>query len=686
MARYCLFTSLSYFGLSKIPGGKFEDGRIYTYLFYSHLTYVLYLIPLLTVTYRRSFIEKMSRGMTILAYSLLLSVTAISLAVLVLADRNNLILYIIFIFVSNWALPLNHAQRGIFNLASFTFIVMAILIMGKDVSSTLTIRLYEAFGFTIFAFLFNTFDLNLRSGKFLNEKLLEGERKRIEELEKFKSGLYTNLTHEFRTPLTVIMGMIDQSREDLNNGNLEDIYEYLEIVSRNSNELLNLINQMLDLAKLENRSLVIHPEQMDLVNFVESVVLTYQPYADRKNIVLSMHSDTDYLEMDLDEDRMLSIIQNLISNAIKFTPEGGSVNVRILTRGLKEVAIRVEDSGIGIAKEHLVLIFDRFYQVDSVDANMGVGTGIGLALTRELIEVMHGSIHVNSEVGLGSQFEIRLPISRNAPKKVMEVRPKKILKHPGEVTPGSSAKPLLMIVEDHEDVQKYLAAILSESYRIEKAYDGLEGYQKALSMIPDMIISDIMMPKMDGSTMIHKLKEDPRTDHIPIIVLTAKADKKDKIEGLRKGADAYVTKPFEREELLVRLKGLLDIRKKLQSKYRQFALVDHKDLDGIEGNFIVKINAVIEENLLNQNFGVEDLAHGVYMSRMQLHRKLKAIADRSASNYIRSYRLNKAKRLLKDLANNISDVAYDVGFSDPNYFSKSFHKEFGITPSEYRLN
>ena len=199
---FILFLFLDY---QRYLEGKFEEGRIYTYLFYSHLTYVLYLIPLLVVTYQRSLIEKMSRGLTILAYSLLLSVTAIGLAVLVLADRNNLILYIIFIFVSNWALPLNHAQRAIFNLTSFIFIVMAVLKIGNDTTSTLTIRLYEAFGFTIFAFLFNTFDLNLRSGKFLNGKLLERERKRIEELEKFKSGLYTNLTHEFRTPLTVYL-------------------------------------------------------------------------------------------------------------------------------------------------------------------------------------------------------------------------------------------------------------------------------------------------------------------------------------------------------------------------------------------------------------------------------------------------------------------------------------------------
>ncbi|NND07917.1 MAG: response regulator [Saprospiraceae bacterium] len=679
---FILFLFLDY---QRYLEGKFEEGRIYTYLFYSHLTYVLYLIPLLVVTYQRSLIEKMSRGLTILAYSLLLSVTAIGLAVLVLADRNNLILYIIFIFVSNWALPLNHAQRAIFNLTSFIFIVMAVLRIGNDTTSTLTIRLYEAFGFTIFAFLFNTFDLNLRSGKFLNGKLLESERKRIEELEKFKSGLYTNLTHEFRTPLTVIRGMIDQAREDLSNNNPEDFDESLEILSRNSNELLNLINQMLDLAKLESKSLVMHPEQMDLVNFVQSVVMTYQPYAERKNIVLSVHCDIDYIEMDLDEDRMLSIIQNLISNAIKFTPEGGQVTVRIVKRGLKEVSLIVEDSGIGISGEHLPLIFDRFYQVESVEVNIGRGTGIGLALTRELVEIMGGSIQVDSQVGLGSQFEILLPITRNAPKKVEE-RSKKILKHPGDITTGSSAKPLLLIVEDHQDVQKYLATILSESYTIEQAYDGLEGYQKALSMIPDMILSDIMMPKMDGTAMIQRLKEDPRTDHIPIIALTAKADKKDKLDGIRKGADAYITKPFEKEELLVRIKALLDIRKKLHEKYRQFALLGHKDLDGKEGNFIININKVIEMNLLNQNFGVEDLAHGVHMSRMQLHRKLKAIANRSASNYIRSFRLNKAKTLLKDLANNISDVAYDVGFGDPNYFSKSFHKEFGITPSDFRQN
>jgi len=433
-------------------------------------------------------------------------------------------------------------------------------------------------------------------------------------------------------------------------------------------------------------------EQKDLIALIKALVNSMESFATRKNLKINIDSQQESYLMDMDEEKMKSIFTNLLSNAVKFTPENGEIKISLTTSELDEqekVILKVVDSGYGIAKEHLDDIFSRFYQVESEISGKGVGTGIGLALTKELVELLNGEISVASELGTGSVFTVKLPVSRNCEHSELQLTYKEDLIHTSEVaTAGTSHfqqdEPLLLIVEDNEDVLNYLISLLQDDYELEIARDGLEGTTKAEELIPDLIITDVMMPKKDGFTLCKELKDSQKTNHIPIIVLTGKAEFEDKMTGLKMGADAYLTKPFRKEELLIRLEKLNQLRNELQVKYSQFALIDNPEALKKENSFIHDVHQIIEQNIDNEIFGVEDLANAVFMSRMQLHRKLKALSDRSASNYIRNFRLHKAKVMLKDLSRTIAEIAFSVGFHDPNYFTKTFQQEFGVTPSEFR--
>jgi len=394
------------------------------------------------------------------------------------------------------------------------------------------------------------------------------------------------------------------------------------------------------------------------------------------------------------------IITNLLSNAFKFTPEGGNIDFTV-EKMIKEAEIKISDNGIGIPRERIDKIFDRFYQVDGSHTREGEGTGIGLALTKELVELHKGKINVESEEGEETTFTVLLPLGKDhlKPEEIVEKEISEETEVPIEDTELipemenrkentdidlliDTDKPLLLIVEDNSDVRKYIISHLESDYRIQEAVDGEDGLAQALNHIPDLIISDVMMPKMDGFELCDKLKTDEKTSHIPIIMLTAKATSEDKIEGYETGADDYIMKPFEAAELKVRIKNLIEIRRKLHKKFSSDDFGIPKELSSIDEQFMKRVLRGINKHISDEKFSIEELGKEAAMSRMHLHRKLKALTGKSTSLFIRSVRLAKAKKMIKEERGNISEIAYDLGFGSPAYFTKCFKEEFGYLPSE----
>ncbi len=609
-----------------------------------------------------------------------------------LADKILAIFFVteyLFILVFLFPLFMTKEKKGLFIIGGTLLLFLAISMNAYSIINSRGIWTLMTEVGIVGEILFFTLGLGFRFKELRNE---EQEAHRLKELDEYKSKLLTNITHEFRTPLTVIKGVSELSRDYLKTNNVAQLESGFQTIERNNSDLLNLVNQMLDLAKLENKDMHVNLSQNDMRDVLTHVTKSIQPLATKNGVSLKFQSTEEEVLMDLDQGKIHTIITNLLSNAIKFTPEDGLVTLQLAKEKKEDnhvANITVSDTGYGIAEADLPFIFDRFYQIESGPSRKFVGTGIGLALVKELVGLMKGKINVNSKLGEGTAFNISLPITN-----VMEIKTAEQLGFqfensvssfiPYEIKKKTAEQPVLLIVEDNLDIVNYLISLLEDSYILEIAHDGNEGLEKALKVIPDIIISDVMMPGMDGFELCSELKENEKTNHIPIIILTAKVAFEDKLEGLQKGADAYLTKPFRKEELFIRLHKLNELRIKLQEKYSQFALIDNPDALKTENSFVHLVNSVIESNLNNEQFGVEDLAKGVFMSRMQLHRKLKALSMRSASNYIRNYRLYKAKPILKELSQSIADVAWAVGFQDPNYFTKSFSKEFGMTPTEFR--
>lgn len=536
-----------------------------------------------------------------------------------------------------------------------------------------------------------------------NIKMERQKAERMQEIDKMKSRFFTNISHEFRTPLTVISGMADNLVENperwLNKGS--------KMIKRSSDNLLNLVNQILDLRKLESGYLELNLIQSDLVAYLKYIFESFHSYAESKDINLHFESEQPEVIMDFDPEKILSIVSNLLSNAIKFTPEGGDIFIKIKAENINSsslthdasLLIQVKDTGIGIPEDKLPHIFDRFFQVDDSSTRKGEGTGIGLALTYELVKLMKGDIEVNSPQGKGTEFKVKIPITREAPlteakddlldhkdfdQPVTMINIEELETKP--VSVHNATLPPLLIVEDNPNVREYLITCLEDQFQLEIAHDGQEGIEKAIEQIPDIIISDVMMPRKDGFELCHTLKTDERTSHIPIVLLTAKADQDSRISGLERGADDYLTKPFNKKELFVRLNNLLKIRQRLQERYSSLEVLEPTQEIALqqEDEFITKVRDAIEENLDDETFGIAELCKAVAISRAQLHRKMKALTNRSTSQYIRSIKLVKAKQLLETTDLNISQVAFEVGFNDPKYFSRTFSEEFGFSPTSMR--
>ncbi len=567
--------------------------------------------------------------------------------------------------------------------------------------------------YSLYAFIFLTVFAG-SSRFYLNRKVLKNQLKlehehalKLAEVDRIKSNFFTNVSHEFRTPLTLIMGPSDNI---IKSNSSKEIKKEAETIKRNAGRLLRLINQLLDLSKLDEKKLKLHAAEANLVSFIKGIVMSFEAFAERKDLTLGIQSSKNNISLFFDRDKMEHIITNLLSNAIKFTPKGGSIIVKIIEKDEDTILIKISDTGIGIPESELPKLFDRFYQVDSSQTREYEGSGLGLALTKELVELHHGTINVESKVGNPktggtgwTELTIELPRGEYhltedeilkkpetienhdiSEPEVIEI-PAAVQEEVKEADESKNDKTIILIVEDNKDVREYMKEILNKDYCVEEAINGEQGVRKAEKIIPDLILSDIMMPRMDGNQLTRILKNEEKTSHIPIILLTAKCEQESRLEGLETGADDYLTKPFDTDELKIRIKNLIENRRKLQEKFRKdgespFREVKH--FGKLDQNFIDKVNKVIYEHLTEEEFSIEDLGKEVNMSRSQVHRKLTALAGKSPSLYMRSMRLVKARELIMDQTGNISEIAYSVGFSSPAYFTRCFKEEFGFPPSE----
>ncbi|MEQ1745704.1 MAG: ATP-binding protein, partial [Saprospiraceae bacterium] len=542
------------------------------------------------------------------------------------------------------------------------------------------------------------------------------ETERVKAMEQMKTNFFTNVTHEFRTPLTLI---VEPLRQLLKNPNDPERTEKIRLAEGNSRKLLGLVNQLLDMAKLESGQMTLDLRQGDLGQTVRDVFERFLPLAEKHGVKLAFAAPKpgDFSAFDFDPRKVELVLNNLISNALKFTPQGGEV--RVTVDGGRRTAdaaavppfiihhssfiIKVTDTGIGIAPENLSKIFDRFYQVDGSHTRSGEGTGIGLALSKELAELMGGGISVESEAGKGAAFTFWLPVgmsnvrllSNGANVQIRNGEELQDLTIPSlsglsNLPAHDAGRPVALVVEDNPELRRFIKTSIGTGWQVVEASDGEEGVKKAIELLPDIIISDLMMPRKDGYALCDELKNHELTAHIPIILLTAKAAMDSKLKGLRTGADDYLTKPFNTEELLARMDNLLETRRRLREHYAQrpTTLAAEQSeraaafLSEPDRAFLEKTNRVMDEHLADERFSVDDFAQKMLISRAQLYRKIKALTDQNTSDYIRRYRLDRAYQMLKSGTGRVGEVSLLVGFGNEKYFSTVFKEHFGVSPSQ----
>ncbi len=517
--------------------------------------------------------------------------------------------------------------------------------------------------------------------------------KKLRELDELKTRFFANISHEFRTPLTLILGLVE---EKLEKQPAQTEEQDLHIIQRNAHRLLNLINQLLDLSKMDAKSLRLHVEKTDINEHLRVIAASFSSLADQKGISFENNLSRKKIEAWFDPEKIEKIVYNLLSNAFKYTTSGGKISLTARFEN-DHLNMSIEDSGSGIPKDQVDKIFDRFFQVENAGVKTLKGTGIGLALVKELVELHYGNIDVKSRVGEGTKFRVRLPIARKY------YKDDEVAKHgesgifekshvetdleiPEEVfSRDSSHSEIILVVEDDPDMLNYICRQLSDKYQIVKAHNGREGLEKAIDFVPELIVTDLMMPESDGIELCHEVRKNELTSHIPLVMLTAKADMESKLEGLETGADDYLTKPFDGRELATRVQNLITQRKNLHKKYSQSIYLEPKEITVTpkDETFVKKAIEVVDQYLDDSDFSMEIFQKEMGYSRMQLHRKLKALTDCSASEFIRNQRLKRAAQLLQDQNLNISEVCYMVGFNNLSYFTRSFRKQFGVSPKKF---
>jgi signal transduction histidine kinase/DNA-binding response OmpR family regulator len=528
------------------------------------------------------------------------------------------------------------------------------------------------------------------------------ESEKWRELDDLKSRFFAEISHEFRAPLTLILGPVEGLLAGRREGDPREDYQ---LIRRNAHRLLRLINDVLDLSRLEARSLKLRVAEGDLLPVIRPIVGSFQPLADQCGITLRFSASSPEIRGYFDREKLETVVYNLVSNALKFTPPKGTVVVEVTFAdpgpgGIRWASVTVADNGRGIPADKLGHLFDRYYQVADEDRHSG--SGLGLALSRGLVHLHHGTITVTSSEHDGSSFVVRVPVDPQAfaPEELVEAQdpdhwlnpdspPETVpgrSKSPAAIEPSAPLLPLMLIVEDDPELRRYLCDNLKKFFRIYEASDGEIGLSIARDVVPDIVISDISMPVMDGIQLCRSLKTDERTSHVPVLLLTAMASRETQLAGLDIGADEYISKPFSWEELVARAQNLVENRKKLRERFSRILPLTPSELGvtSMDEAFLTKVMASIESSMGNESFGVEDLAEDVAMSYSHLHRKLTALLNQSPNQLIRSVRLRRAKELLERDAGTISEIAYTVGFGSPAYLTKCFHEQFGIVPSQAR--
>lgn len=516
------------------------------------------------------------------------------------------------------------------------------------------------------------------------------EAERIHELDMMKLKFFTNVSHEFRTPISLIITPVEKLMKDPG----EDVHKkQYQLIHRNAKRLLGLVNQLLDFRKLEMKELRLQPSIGDIIGFLKELTFSFTDLAEKKNINFTFCSAAESVEMPFDADKIERIMFNLLSNAFKFTRENGKISVHVNVAGGAEaqemLEIKVSDSGIGIPKETMEKIFERFFQHDVPGNMLNQGSGIGLAISKEFAKLHGGDVKVDSVVGEGTTFTVLLPlitsVTHSSYKNNIEVEETLVQAVEEENGHTTSRKKSVLIIEDNDDIRFYIQDNLRNNYTVYQAVNGKEGWKKAQELQPDMIISDVMMPEMDGIELLKKIKTDPSTSHIPVILLTARVTDDQKLEGLNTGAVDYITKPFSFEMLQSRIKSLLAQQESMRNLFQKQIEINPKEISAtpVDERFIEKAIEIVEQNIAETEFSVEDLSKALFMSRVALYKKLLSLTGKAPLDFIRIIRMKRAAQLMKKTQMSVSEIAYEVGFNNPKYFTKSFKKEFGKLPSEY---
>jgi len=525
------------------------------------------------------------------------------------------------------------------------------------------------------------------------------KNQKLHELDELKNRFYTNISHELRTPLTLIVGNLEVLYErESQDGQDKTIYETM---LRHSRRLLDLINQLLDISKLEKGKMRLSLQKGNISQFVTLLASSYSSWAQDKRIIFNYNKIDYNCDGWFDADKLEKVIVNLLSNAFKYTPTHGTVTLT-LNKDVDKYSITVSDTGEGLDNIELSKIWELFYQSETHSNKLYQGSGIGLALVKELVQLMQGDIEAASEKGKGTIFTVKLPLIYQFSNDIdsieqttdfifeKPIHPVDSIKNTiEEIKPQSdSDSDLVLVVEDNNDLRHFISSNLHKKYRVIEAQDGKIGLEKALETIPDLIISDVMMPEMNGLEMTTKLKNDERTSHIPVILLTARVSQEHIIEGLETGADEYLSKPFSVKELSLRIKNLFTTRQLLRDKLCKMPELNLSEISisSLDEKLLQRAIEHIEAHMDDSDYEVTQFCSDMGMSRTNLHRKLKAITNQSTTEFIRNIRLRRAAQLLKHNAGNVSEIAYQTGFNNLSYFAKNFKELFGVSPSEYTGN
>lgn len=539
---------------------------------------------------------------------------------------------------------------------------------------------YFLYFIAVFAIIFyfrNQF-LTRQREKFDREQAMQ-EAKRVQDLDRLKTKFFTNLSHEFRTPLSLILTPTEHLISETDNSGLLSQYK---IIQRNARRLLKLINQLLDVKNVEKGGLAFHPSEGDVVQFIKECVADFHELSENKHIHLNFETNRHAQQAIFDPDKLEKIIFNLLSNAFKFTQEDGAITVTLELQQENEekgiLILSVSDTGVGISKDDQGRIFERFYTTEGHKEQLNQGSGIGLSLVQDFARTMNGEISVESELGMGSVFTLNIPLALIIPENWTE-------EDEAAAREGSELKDVILIAEDHVEFRNYLKDCLSDTYQIITANNGAQGWDLAQQHIPDLIISDLMMPQMDGMQFCQKVKGDIKTSHIPVILLTAKKSEETMVQSLDIGCNLYLTKPFNLEILQLSIKNLLRERNVIQEQNRNKIQINASQVNvtSLDDQLIQKAVALVEKYMEDPQLSVEFLSKELGMSRVHLYKKLQSITGKSPIEFIRLIRLKRASQLLAKSQLNISEIAYMVGYNNAKYFAKHFKAEFSILPSEY---